>query len=119
MAPAQLQFQAPHTPSPDTPTGLGLRQLITFAKAGLARKTQELASGAEGSRNNTLFALGAGLGTYVFHGLLSPDALETAAITACEADGLLHEDGRLAVLATQHNGIALAKDDSRCPHWKN
>ena len=108
-----------HTPSPSTPAGLELQRLIRAANAGLARKAQELASDAEGSRNNTLFALGVGLGTYVFHGLLSFNALEMAASTACVANGLLHEDGRLAVLATLHNGIARAKDDLRHPHWKN
>ena len=78
----------------------------------MARRARELASTAEGSRNNTLFALGAGLGRYVFHGLLSASAIEKAALAACEANGLLREDGRLAVLATLHKGIARAKGDA-------
>jgi hypothetical protein len=78
----------------------------------LARKARELASTAEGSRNNTLFTLAAGLGRYVFHGLLALSALEKAALAACEANGLLKEDGRLAVLATVHKGIARAKGDA-------
>ncbi len=87
------------------------RRLTAFAKAGLARRARELASTAEGGRNNALFALGAGLGRYVFHGVLRLDALETAPIAACEANGLMREDGRLAVLATLHKGVARAKDD--------
>ena len=38
-------------------------------------------------------------------------AIEMAAIAACEANGLMREDGRLAVLATLHKGLARAKDD--------
>ena len=47
----------------------------------------------------------------MFHGLLTPPSIETAAIAACEANGLMREDGRLAVLATLHRGMARAKDD--------
>ena len=100
-------------------------RLIAFASAGLARKSRQLAAMAEGNRNNSLFALGAGLGRYVFHGLLSPNALEATAIAACRANGLLREDGRLAVLATLHSGIARAKDDPlpvlaerKSPRWR-
>ena len=108
----QREFNASYEQRTAAPEGFELRRLIAFAKTGLARKVRELASTAEGSRNNTLFALGAGLGRYVFHGLLSAGAFEKAAIAACEANGLLKEDGRLAVLATLHKGIARAKGDA-------
>jgi hypothetical protein len=39
------------------------------------------------------------------------NAIETAAIAACEANGLMREDGRLAVLATLRKGLARARDD--------
>jgi hypothetical protein len=48
----------------------------------------------------------------VFHGLLPFSALEKAALAASEVNGLLKEDGRLAVLATLHKGIARAKGDA-------
>ncbi len=105
------QFEGTHTLRASPPEGLELRRLTSFAKAGLARRARELASTAEGGRNNALFALGAGLGRYVLHGVLRLDALETAAIAACEANGLMREDGRLAVLATLHKGLARARDD--------
>lgn len=89
-----------------------------FARAGLARKTRELTAMVEGGRNKALFALGAGLGRFVFHGVLSLEALETAAVSACENNGLLREDGRLAVLATLHSGLARAKNDP-LPQLKN
>ena len=109
-APAAIQRQL--TPCAPTPlSGHDRGRLIAFAKAGLAHKARELASTAEGNRNNCLFALGAGLGRYVFHGVLSPTRLKATAIAACRANGLLREDGRLAVLATLHSGIARAKDD--------
>jgi hypothetical protein len=105
------QFNASYEQRTAPPAGHERRRLTAFAKTGLARKARELASTAEGGRNNELFALGAGLGRYVFHGVLSLDEIETAAIAACEANGLMREDGRLAMLATLHKGLARAKDD--------
>ncbi len=105
------QFQVPHTPRTGAPEGSERRRLIAFAMSGLARRARDLASTAEGNRNNELFSLGAGLGRYVFHGLLPAAVIEKDAIAACEANGLLREDGRLAVLATLHSGIARAKND--------
>lgn len=94
------------------PEGLDLRRLTAFARAGVARKAHDLAHTGEGGRNNALFGLGAGLGRFVFHGVLPAAALERAALAACEVNGLLREDGRLAVLATLHSGMARAKDDA-------
>ncbi len=106
------RFDAGHDWRTTPPAGHERRRLTAFAKAGLARKARELASTVEGGRNNTLFTLAAGLGRYVFHGLLPLSALEKAALAACEANGLLKEDGRLAVLATLHKGIARARGDA-------
>jgi hypothetical protein len=105
------EFKGIHELRTCPPEGHELRRLTAFAKAGLARRACELASTAEGGRNNALFALGAGFGRYVFHGVLSNSAIETAALAACGANGLMREEGRLAVLATLHNGVARAKDD--------
>jgi Bifunctional DNA primase/polymerase, N-terminal len=106
------RFLGAHIPRTCPPEKHDLRRLTAFAKAGLARRARALASTGEGGRNNSLFALGAGFGRYVFHGLLRLDALEKAALAACEANGLMREDGRLAVLATLHNGLARAEDDA-------
>ena len=108
----QRQFRAPTTPRTAVPEEFDLRRLTAFASSGLARRARDLASTAEGGRNNELFSLGAGLGRYVFHGVLPAGALEKAALAACEANGLLREDGRLAVLATLHKGIARASGDA-------
>ena len=70
----QPRFEGAHTLRACPPEGHELRRLTAFAKSGLARRARDLASTAEGSRNNTLFALGAGLGRFVFHGVL-PAAL--------------------------------------------
>lgn len=106
------EFQAVHGALKAAPEGFERRRLIAFAKSGLARRARDLASTAPGCRNNTLFALGAGLGRYVFHGVLPAADLEKAALAACETNGLLREDGRLAVLATLHSGIARAEGDA-------
>ena len=44
-------------------------------------------------------------------GCSRPSEFEKAALAACDVNGLLREDGRLAVLATLHSGIARAKGD--------
>jgi Bifunctional DNA primase/polymerase, N-terminal len=105
------RFQVTYTPRIAAPEGFDLRRLTAFAKSGLARRARELASTAEGCRNNELFSLGAGLGKYVFHGLLAAAVIEKTAIAACGVNGLLREDGRLAVLASLHKGLARAKAD--------
>ena len=102
---------APHETRSIPATGHELRRLIAFAKSGLARKARELADTGEGSRNNTLFSLGAGLGKFVHHGIVQLSTVEAAALAACLSNGLLREDGKLACLATLRSGIARAKDD--------
>ena len=52
------RFDARYERRTTPPAGHELRRLTAFAKAGLARLARELASTAEGGRNNTLFALG-------------------------------------------------------------
>lgn len=93
------------------PAGLERKRLEASARAALARKAAALAQTGKGGRNNAVFALAAGLGRYVFHGLLPFGALEAAALQACADNGLLREDGRLAVLATLGKGLARSKDD--------
>jgi hypothetical protein len=106
------QFEGVCEPRTAPPEGFELRRLIAFAKSALQAWTARLAETAEGARNNTLFALGCQLGKYVFHGLLDVAVIEAAALAACEANGMRRADGRLAVLATLHSGIARAKGDA-------
>ena len=106
------QFQAPHEPRTGAPEGFELRRLTAFAKSALSAWTSRLAETPEGGRNNTLFALGCVLGKYVFHGLLDVAVIEAAAFAACEANGLRRADGRLALAATLHSGLARAKGDA-------
>jgi hypothetical protein len=94
------------------PDGYERRRLTAFAKSALQAWTERLAETPEGARNNTLFALGCLFGKYVFHGLLDVAVIEAAAFAACEANGLRRADGRLAVLATLHSGLARAKGDA-------
>jgi hypothetical protein len=91
--------------------GLERRRLEAFARAALMRRAAELARLAAGGRNNSLFAMAAGLGRYVHHGILPFRALESAVLQACAANGLMKEDGRLAVLATLQQGIERSKND--------
>ncbi len=109
----QRQFNASYEQRAAPAAGHERRRLAAFAKSALSAWTARMAETPEGARNNTLFALGCQLGKYVFHGLLNAAVLEAAALAACAANGLLREDGRLAVLATLHKGIARAKGDAQ------
>ncbi len=106
------QFNASYELRAAPPAGHERRRLTAFAKSALSAWTARLAETPEGARNNTLFALGCLFGKYVFHGLLYAAVIEAAALAACAANGLLREEGRLAVLATLHKGIARAKGDA-------
>jgi hypothetical protein len=106
------QFNASYELRAAPPAGHERRRLTAFAKSALSAWTARLAETPEGARNNTLFALGCLFGKYVFHGLLYAAVIEAAALAACAANGLLREDGRLAVLATLHKGIERAKGDA-------
>ena len=106
------RFDARYERRTTPPAGHELRRLTAFARSALSAWAARLAETAEGGRNNTLFALGCVLGKYVFHGLLDVAVIEAEAFTACEANGLRRADGRLAVLATLHSGIARAKGDA-------
>ena len=106
------RFDARYERRTTPPAGHELRRLTAFAKSALSAWSARLAETAEGGRNNTLFALGCVLGKYVIHGILDAAVIEAAALAACEANGMRREDGRLAVLATLHSGIARAKGDA-------
>ena len=64
------RFDASHERRNSPPAGHERRRLAAFAKAGLARRARELASTAEGSRNNTLFAWRLALGATCSMGCL-------------------------------------------------
>ena len=106
------RFDARYERRTTPPAGHELRRLTAFAKSALTAWSARLAETAEGGRNNTLFALGCVLGKYVIHGVLDAAVIEAAALAACEANGMRRADGRLAVLATLHSGIARAKGDA-------
>jgi hypothetical protein len=93
------------------PEGLERRRLEAAARAALMRKAGALAQTGAGGRNCALFALAAGLGRFIWHGILPFSAMEAAALHACAHNGLTKEDGRAAVLATLRQGLERAKND--------
>ena len=108
---AKREFKAAYGPRATPPAEQELRRIAAFARAGLRRRTEELAATPEKGRNNALFSLGAGFGRYVFHGVIPAAELEAAALDACKRNGLLDDDSRPAVLATLHSGMSRAQDD--------
>ena len=104
------QFEVSETRA-DLPAGQELRRLTAFARSKLASQSRDLASTAEGDRNNWLFGMGAGLGRYAFQGIVKVETIEAAALAACLRNGLLKEDGRLSVLASLHSGLEKGRND--------
>jgi hypothetical protein len=84
-----------------------------YAEAALVGERQALASmPADSGRNPALFRAGCKLGKYVHHRVLSIAELESALLQeACQANGLIKEDGLQACKATLASGLHKAEGD--------
>jgi hypothetical protein len=83
-----------------------------YAFAVLASEAPILASMAKDTgRNTKLFQIAARVGAFVAHGKLSLAAVESVLMSACQANGLLDEDGRAACLRSMMSGIQRARND--------
>lgn len=107
----------PVTPSlpvfPTTQTHEGnSNRYSAYACAVLASEARVLATMPKDSgRNTKLFQIAARVGAYVAHAKLTLAAVETALMSACQANGLLEEDGKAACLRSILSGIERAKND--------
>ena len=98
---------------------LGSAPVRCVRPAGLECKPSEAASTTDGTRATRFSPRALGSAKSVFHGNFSPMHVKNGPLAVCEANGLLHADGDLAVQAPLHNGIARAKNDIHCPPRKN
>lgn len=97
------------TPRPRRPP-LEERQRL-WCESALDKLASELARAGRGGRNNAARDAALILGHYAPH-LLDPGAIERALLRACEANGLVRDDGQPAALATLRRAIS---DGMRTP----
>jgi hypothetical protein len=86
-------------------------RLRAFAVAKLGARRGTLASAEPGGRNSEAFALAAGVGRFVHHGIIAEDEVREAILAACSENGLLKEDGKPAIVATIRSGLHKARND--------
>ena len=83
-----------------------------YARTKLKERCAEFAAmGKDSGRNNAAFSIAAAIGRYVHHGVLREADAVKAIVAACEANGLLSEDGRPSVQATIRSGLLKARND--------
>ena len=63
-------------------------------------------------RNDATFRLVCRVGRWAHHGIIARDRLVADVLAACERNGLVHEDGRKAVLDTIESGLARSAGDA-------
>ena len=84
-----------------------------YAVTILARELPALASMASNTgRNQAAFRLVCRVGKWVHHGIITSDRLTADVMAACEANGLVREDGCKAVIATVASGLARSAADA-------
>jgi hypothetical protein len=87
-----------------------------YGKAALDREIAALAATPKGSRNNQLNLVGFRLFQLAAGGELSEGEISQALLRACDANGLLKDDGRRSVLATirsSKDGMAFPRSRKR------
>lgn len=84
-----------------------------YAVTILSRELQALAAMLPGSgRNDAAFRLVCRVGRWVHSGIIARDQLIADVLAVCEANGLVRDDGRKAVLATIASGLAKSAGDA-------
>ena len=83
-----------------------------YAEAALDGERRRLAGmPPKSGRNEALFHAGCRLGKYVHHGVLSHAEMEAALLDACNANGLIGEDGLKACKESLASGLRKAEGD--------
>jgi hypothetical protein len=109
LPPLPLSWSTPRCPRPP----LEERQRL-WCESALDKLASELARAGRGGRNNALRDAALILGHYAPH-LLDPGAIERALLRACEANGLVRDDGPPAALATLRRAISDGMRDPKLP----
>jgi Bifunctional DNA primase/polymerase, N-terminal len=107
----------PSPPLPSPPTNNSPRKSFGspggYGAAALRSEIDTLANTCNGNRNNQLFKSSASLHELVAGQELKDNDVTEALIKACEANGLLAEDGLRSVLATIHSGAKAGRTKPR------
>ena len=82
-----------------------------WALKALEREAAKIRRTQPGGRNPQLFSSACAVGRYVHHGLLSEQEFVAAFLGACQANGLLDEDGLRQCRATIQKGLDKARND--------
>jgi hypothetical protein len=88
-------------------------RIAAYCKAAIARITAELATVAEGSRNNALNTSALKLGHLAHIGIFTEAEARAALHGACIANGLIRDDGEHAFAATFSSGWTKGTADPR------
>jgi hypothetical protein len=90
----------------------GRDQQRQYVEAILVHELPALAAMASNSgRNKSVFRLVCRVGRWAHHGIISRDRLTADVLAACEANGLVRDDGHRAVLATIASGLTRSVND--------
>lgn len=89
------------------------RRQLRYVLAIIERESSTLAAMPPNSgRNRTVFNLACRVGRFVHHGIIEHRRVVEPILSACEANGLVREDGRAAVLKTINSGLARSSNDT-------
>ena len=100
----ELQEAPKQAPPPTAGRPLGGERHHAYAARALAGNAAELAS-AKSDRNNTLNAVAYRLGRMVASGWIESGEVEAALTAACDANGLVKDDGPRSVRASLASGL--------------
>lgn len=84
---------------------VGVGRVARYVTAALADEVRRVEVAPQGRRNQSLFQAAANLGELVGAGVLRAELVEASLSIAAEANGLTHDDGRQAVVATIASGM--------------
>jgi hypothetical protein len=88
------------------------RRMRAYALRALQNEAARLGEmGPDSGRNLRLFGAGCTLGKFVRHKVLALAEVESALLAACEANGLVRDDGETQCRQTLTNGIKKARGD--------
>jgi hypothetical protein len=103
------QNDSPHAPEPLAIPGaepVSPSRHAAYAKVALARNAEELAAAQTGGRNNLANAIAFRMGRMVARGWIDRGHVIDTLWQACQANGLVREDGMQAVRGTIERGLA-------------
>jgi hypothetical protein len=98
----------PPAPAPTVPAGSQTTSVTNasgYVKAALEGEFADVSACASGGRNRRLYESAMKLGRFIAAGQATEDEIERTLMDAALANGLVHEDGDIAVRATIRSGL--------------